>query len=104
MTLRVPGARALLAAPAGVLLAVCAGPAPARAPRAERPPYKVGDTRLRADGIHGLVRVVKGRHVFSAGPEVRGPRVAGSRSAAAHADDGRDRGGAAHDTRGQRGP
>ncbi len=61
-------ARALLAALAGLLLAVCAVPAQAQAPRAERPTYKVGDTWIRSDGTYTLTRIDRDVYVFSAGP------------------------------------
>jgi|SRR5712692_6009330 len=60
-------ARALLAALAGLLLAVCSAPAQAQAPRAERPTYQVGDKWIRNDGTYELARIDKDVYVFTAG-------------------------------------
>ncbi|HSE03612.1 MAG TPA: caspase family protein, partial [Methylomirabilota bacterium] len=50
----------------GLVVLLCAVPAPAQAPRAERPAYTVGDKWIRSDGAYDLIRIENGRYVFAA--------------------------------------
>jgi hypothetical protein len=48
------------------LTLLSAAPAPAQAPKAERPTYSVGDKWIRSDGAYDLIRIENGRYVFAA--------------------------------------
>jgi Caspase domain len=69
MTRRVLRAR-ILAAAAGLVLAVCLHPAPSETtpPRAERPTYRIGETWALDRGVYELKRIDGDTYVFVAGP------------------------------------
>jgi hypothetical protein len=62
----IPRSRGTLAGIVAGLVLLCAAPALAQAPRADRPTYAVGDKWIRSDGAYDLIRVESGRYVFAA--------------------------------------
>src|SRR3972149_10515163 len=50
----------------GLAVLAASGPAHAQKPRAERPPYSLGEKWIRADGVYDLIRIEKDMYVFAA--------------------------------------